>query len=398
MAFFETIASLPEDPIFGLTKIFNSDPRQQKVNLGVGAYQDFDGRTSVLAAVKEAEELILSKSLSKNYLPIDGNREYNEETVKLAFGSECPRFNAGEIFFTQTIGGCGALRIGADFLTQEISRVIFLSDPSWPNHKGIFSRAKLNVDYYRYYDEVNHRVDFDGFCVSLKLMPPGSVILLQACCHNPTGMDLSFEQWQILSELIKKHQLLPFFDFAYQGFGQDIETDAKPIRYFAEQEHEMLVAQSFSKNFGLYGERVGVLSIVTKNSKAAQKIGSAVRQIVRESYSNPPLHGARIVETILKTPSLKNKWLNELQLMRNRIKEMRDALTRGLMDKSPTDFSFFKNQKGLFSFSGLNKQQVLRLREEKGIYMIDNGRINVAGLTPSNIDYVIQSILSVLAI
>jgi len=396
MPFFDTIELLPDDPILGLSAIFKADPHKEKVNLGIGVYQDSEGKPYVLNSVKEAEALIQKKLLSKEYLPIEGDPEYLEEGLKLVYGSHSKLLHAGEIAAAQSIGGSSALRIGGDFLAQELSRIIFLSDPSWSNHKGIFSRAGMKIEYYKYYDETQHRIDFAGLCASIKLMPPASVILLQPCCHNPSGMDLSFDQWQILSDLIKKQRIFPFFDIAYQGFGQDIEEDAKPIRYFVEQGHELIVAQSFSKNFGLYGERVGIVSFVTHNKETAKKILSKIKLIIRESYSNPPLHGAKIVATILKTPALKTEWMNEVQNMRNRVKEMRQSLSADLVEKSiHKDFTFLSRQQGLFSFSGLNKQQVMRLREERGVYMVSNGRINVAGLNPGNLDYVIDSILSV---
>lgn len=397
MPFFETIELLPDDPILSLPILFKADPRKKKVNLGIGAYQDSEGKPYVLICVREAEKILYKKLTNKEYLPIEGDAEYLEEALKLVYGSDSKYLMEGMVFAAQSVGGSGALRIGGEFLAQEISRIMFLSDPSWPNHKGIFSRAGMKIDYYKYYDEANHRIDFAGMCASVKLMPPASVILLQPCCHNPSGMDLTFEQWQVLSDLIKKQKIFPFFDFAYQGFGQDIEEDARPIRYFADQGHEMVVAQSFSKNFGLYGERVGVMSILTHSKDIAQKIGSRVKLIIRQSYSNPPIHGARIIATILKSPELKKQWKDEVKNMSGRIKEMRDALTAGLMEKSLNqDFSFIKKQRGLFSFSGLNNVQVQQLREEKGVYMVNSGRINVAGLNPDNLDYVIDSILSVI--
>jgi aspartate aminotransferase len=396
MAFFDMVELLPEDPILGLAALFKADPREKKVNLGIGMYQDAEGKPYILNAVRDAEEILQNKSPGKGYLPIEGDPEYLEEALKLVYGADSDVLKAGQVTAAQSVGGCSALRIGGDFLAQEISRTIFLSDPSWSNHKGIFSRSRMNIEYYKYYDQVNRRIDFAGLCASIKLMPPASVILLQPCCHNPSGMDLSFEQWQILSDLIKKQRVFPFFDFAYQGFGEGVEEDARPIRYFVDQGHELIVAQSFSKNFGLYGERVGVVSFVTHKKETTKKILSKIKLIIRESYSNPPMHGAKIIALILKNPALKAGWIHELQNMRDRVKEMRKCLTAELISKSQhQDFSFLSRQQGMFSFSGLNKEQVMRLREERGVYMVSNGRINVAGLNPGNLDYTIDSILSV---
>ncbi len=396
MPFFETVEMLPEDPILGLPKLFQANPNPNKVNLGIGAYRDSDGKPYVLTSVREVEKLLLEKQSSQDYLPIEGDPDYIRESLKVVFGNDSPKIASGEVFAAQALGGTGALRLGGEFLAREISKVIFISEPSWPNHISIFSRAGMRVELYKYYDEHQHRVDFAGLCATVKIMPPASVILLQACCHNPTGMDLTFPQWQELSDLIKQRQIFPFFDFAYQGFSKSLDDDAKPIRYFVEQGHEMIVASSYSKNFGLYGERVGLTSIITHKAETAQKIGTQIKQIIRGSYSNPPRTGASIVSTILQTPALRTSWLRELQAMRDRIVEMREALTFGLQAKSlHKDFSFLLDQKGIFSFSGLNREQVQRLRDERGIYMIGNGRMNVAGLNPHNLDYVIDSILAI---
>lgn len=394
MPFFDMVELLPEDPILGLAALFQADNHPKKVNLGIGAYQDSEGNPYVLNVVKEAEAVIISRYPNKGYLPIDGDPLFLKEAVKLAYGSS---LETHRIAAAQAVGGSSALRIGGDFLAQEISRTIFLSDPSWSNHQGIFTRAGFKIEYYKYYDQTNHRIDFAGLCASIKLMPPASVILLQPCCHNPSGMDLTFDQWQILSDLIKKQRVFPFFDFAYQGFGEGIEQDARPIRYFIEQGHELAVAQSFSKNLGLYGERVGVISFAAPNEEVAKKILSRMKLIIRESYSNPPMHGAKIASIILNDENLKTQWIHEVQNMRDRIKAMRESLTAELIKKAHhQDFSFLSKQQGMFSFSGLDKNQVMRLRDERGVYMVANGRINVAGLNPNNLDYVIDSILSVI--
>lgn len=397
MSFFESVQLLPADPIFGLPAIFNADPRKNKVNLGIGIYMDSEGKPTVLNCVRKAEKILLDQKLNKDYQPIDGNPDFIQESLKLIFGKSCKGIEDKEIFGAQTVGGTGALRLGSEFLSQEISKTIFISNPSWPNHKPIFTRAGMAVHYYPYYDMNSHRIEFDDMCNAIGTMHPGSVILLHACCHNPTGMDLSFDQWKQLSALILKQKIVPFFDFAYQGFGKGFEEDAKPIRYFYEQGHEMLVAYSFSKNFAVYGERVGLLAIVTHNSEAVKRIGSQVKQIIRGMYSTPPLHGMRVITTILKSPELTQEWLQELDNMRDRVKEMRKTLVAGLLSQSQhQDFSFLNAQFGLFSFCGLNQDQVQSLRKENAIFMPDNGRINVAGLNAHNMDYVIKSILSTL--
>lgn len=396
MSFFESLIQLPEDAILGLPKIFKADTHPQKANLGIGAYQDSEGKPFILSTVRDTELALIKKEHSKDYLPIDGHPEFIKESLQLIFGEQCAKLKEGSIFGAQALGGTGALRLGGEFLAQSTCRTIFLSEPSWPNHRPIFLRSGMNIESYRYYDEQNHRVDFAALCATVKTMPPASIIILQPCCHNPTATDLSFSQWQELAELIKKHTIFPFFDFAYQGFGKDLDEDAKPIRYFVEQGHEMIVAQSFSKNFGLYGERVGLVAVVTGNPESAQKVGSHIKQIIRGSYSNPPRFGAQIVAAILQNPELKKAWQHELQAMHDRIVEMRDALSFGLQSKSlHRDYSFLNKQKGIFAYTGLNKKQVIRLREEKGVYMVENGRMSLAGLNTQNLDYVIDSILEV---
>lgn len=397
MSFFDTIELLPEDPILGLPIIFNADKHPQKVNLGIGAYADSEGKPYILTTVRDVEKGILSSETSKEYLPIEGDPNFIQGSLDLVFGENNTRITSGAAFAAQAIGGTGALRLGAEFLAQHTSKVAFISDPSWSNHKAIFQRSGMRVEYYKYYDPLLHRIDFAGLCASIKIMPPASVVVLQASCHNPTGIDLCFDQWKELSDLIKKQKVFPFFDLAYQGFGVDLEDDAKAIRYFAEQGHEMAVANSYSKNFGLYGERIGMLAILTSNPNQARRVGSQIKQIIRGMYSNPPLHGALIVGTILKNEKLKTAWKHELQSLRDRIIEMREALTFGLQSKSiDHDFTFLRSQKGIFSFSGLNKEQVARLRDERGVYMIQNGRLNVAGINQQNLDYVVESILSVI--
>ncbi|MFQ5729756.1 MAG: aromatic amino acid transaminase, partial [Waddliaceae bacterium] len=316
---------------------------------------------------------------------------------KLIFGEDSEAIASGRIFAAQTLGGTGALRIGGEALVQnQISDTIFLSDPTWPNHKPIFTRAGMKIDTYTYYDARNHSLSFSGICESIKRMQPGHTLLLQPCCHNPTGLAPTFEQWQKLSKLIKQQKIIPFFDMAYQGFDQSLEEDAKVVRFFVEEGHEMLVASSYSKNFGLYGERVGMLSVVTNNQETSNKVGSQIKQVIRGNYSMPPLHGARIVATILQSKELKLEWEHELTNIKERIIEMRKALVSGLQALgADSEYDFLSKQTGMFSYSGLNSDQVHRLQKEYGIYMPKDGRINVAGINAQNLDRIITSILSV---
>lgn len=395
MPFFNDIPQVPEDPILSLPIAFAADPRPYKVNLGVGAYQTAEGLPLVLTSVRKAESLLLQKHLNKEYLHIEGDGEFIHYALLLLLGADCPLFQSGQFFAAQTVGGASALRLAGEFLAKFVSKTIFLSQPSWSNHKLIFERAGLNVGSYPYFNPQTHLIDYEGMCEGIRNMPPGSVILLHGCCHNPTGLDPTFEQWKELSDLIKKQQLIPLFDIAYQGFGQDLDHDAQAIRYFIGQEHEMLIAYSFSKNFGLYGERVGFLTLTCAKSELVPKLGSQIKNLIRGNYSNPPLHGARIVSTILKSHELTLEWKMELHNMCERVQEMRKALIAALLVQAQDhDFSYILQQKGLFSFSGLKPNQVRYLREEKAIFMPYNGRINIAGLNTQNLSYVAESLLA----
>lgn len=396
MSFFESLTELPEDPIVHLPILFAADPRPNKVNLGVGSYKDSEGRPMVLVCVKEAEAALLKEKLNKEYLPIEGNSAFLQANTELIFGKGFADSYAGGHYAIQAVGGTAALRVGGEFLAQETSKTIFIPNPTWPNHKMVFKRSGLNVHTYAYYDERTHQLDFASMCSDISNMPPGSTILLHAGCHNPSGIDPSFKQWQELSSLLKKQRILPFFDFAYQGFVGTPEDDAQAIRYFAVQGHEMLVANSFSKNMGLYGERVGGLTVLAHHTDSIKKISSQLKQIVRANYSTPPLHGMQIVKTILQSAPLKAGWEEELGDMRLRLKEMRRTLLSGLEEKhSHKDWSFLNRQNGFFSFLGLTPEQVQRLNKEYAIYMPANGRINVAGLNPHNMDYVINALIAV---
>lgn len=397
MPFFNDVPLLPDDPILSLPIAYAADTRTNKINLGVGSYKTADGHPNVLASVRKAEAILMQKNLNKEYLPIEGDSEFLKSSLSLLFGQDSPFLQSGNFFAAQTVGGASALRVGGEFLAKLVSKTIFLSQPSWSNHKQIFERSGLNVGSYPYFNPQTGLIDFDGMCEAIKNMPPGSVILLHGCCHNPTGIDPTEVQWNILSELIKKQQLIPFFDVAYQGFGHDLEEDVRAVRTFAAQGHEMLVAYSFSKNFGLYGERVGFLTVVSSNPDCVPHIGSQIKILIRGNYSNPPLHGARIVAVILKSRELTSEWKTELMNMSERVREMRKALIAALHVQGQShNFEFMNKQIGLFSFTGLSPPQVQQLRIEKALYMPINGRINIAGLNSQNVSYVADALLSVM--
>ncbi len=393
VAFFEAVEVLAEDPIFGVPILFQSDKRPQKVNLSIGAYKDADGNSYILNAVREAEALLQSKNLDKDYQSIEGNKQYIEECLKLIYGEKNPQVQNGLVYGIQSLGGTGALRIGGEFLARTFSKKIFISEISWPNHQGIFSRAGMQVETFPYLNVQSHALAFDKMTEAIRKMPAGSTLLLQAGCHNPTGVDPSKEQWKQLSALLKEGHIMPFFDFAYQGFDQDPEADAFPIRYFVQEGHEMLVASSNAKNFGLYGERVGMLSIVAHHPDHLKKVVSQFKRIIRANYSTPPIHGARIVAAILSNDSLKTEWMHELKNMRDRVVEMRVCLAFTLQNKiEHRDFSYINKEKGMFSLLNLTDAQAQQLREDFGIYVVGNGRINIAGLNMHNIEYVANAI------
>lgn len=395
MSLFNSLQIQPDDPILGIPKRFAADSRSQKVNLGIGTYLGSEGHPYILDCVRDAEAAIAKKNSNKEYLPISGDEQLLKLTGDLIYGQNFSTV-AERIFFTQTIGGTGALFLGGQFLAKHISPHIFLPNSTWPNHKTVFNNAGLNIDQYFYYDDRSHQIDFDRMVSDIEKMPAKSIILLQSCCHNPTGMDLNNDQWMELSSILKKHHIIPFFDFAYQGFKKSPDDDAFPIRYFLSQGHEFLTANSFAKNFGLYGERVGTLSIVTEDETNAKKAGSHLKQLIRGNYSTPPRHGAEIITEILSSEKPKKMWSIELSNMRDRLKEMRHTLATGLQAKATHfDWTFLNNQIGFFSFCGLNEAQVHRLIKDYAIYMPPNGRINVAGLNGRNMDYVIDALIEV---
>lgn len=390
MSYFSHVERFPDDPILQLPILFAKDPRKNKINLGIGAYKDDLGQSFILPCVKEAEKILFEKESNKDYLPIEGDSPFIRETLKRV----CGKF-AERAFALQTVGGTAALRLGGEFLKNNGFSEIFVSQPSWPNHLLIFKHAGLAYKEYPYYDFQRNSFHFSGMCEALHQMPPNSIVLLHASCHNPTGMDPSKEQWKEISAIIKKRKLFPFFDLAYQGFGKGLEEDTFSIRYFIEQQHELFVACSNAKNMGLYGERVGMLAFVA-NEEAMPSIASQLKQMARASYSNPPLHGAKIASFILESERLSKEWERELEKMRLRIEQTRHALIQRLERQVAKDLSFLKEQLGIFSFIGLNPDQVKNIREHFGIYMPTNGRINIAGINPSNIDAVLLALTAVL--
>ena len=398
MSLFSAVEMAPRDPILGLNEAFNADTRTSKVNLGVGVYCNEEGRIPLLRAVVEAETIRVAQHASRGYLPIDGIAAYDQAVQKLLFGAESPLLAAGRVITTQAVGGTGALKIGADFLKQlQPGAVVAISDPSWENHRALFETAGFPVQNYRYYDAASHDVNRAGMLEDLNALPAGSIVVLHACCHNPTGVDLTAADWQNVLDLVKAKGLIPFLDMAYQGFGDGIDEDASAVRLFAESGLSFFVSSSFSKSFSLYGERVGALSIITQSRDESARVLSQVKRVIRTNYSNPPTHGASIVAAVLNSPELRAQWEAELAEMRLRIRGMRLQMVELLANKAPGhDFSFVARQRGMFSYSGLTVEQVARLRTEFGIYALDTGRICVASLNQRNIEAVTDAIVQVI--
>ena len=395
---FSQVLLAPADPILGLTDTFKADPRQDKVNLGVGIYKDEAGQTPVLTSVKKAEAILLEQEKTKNYLGIEGVQAYNHVVQTLLFGEGSALITSGRAATAQAPGGTGALRIAAEFLLRNTdSHTIWVSNPTWANHQNIFETAGLAVKEYGYYKAEAHDIDFDTMMTDLSHAKAGDVVLLHGCCHNPTGIDLTLAQWELVAQLCADKKLVPLFDFAYQGFGAGIEEDAAGLRLVASKVPELLVANSFSKNFGLYNERIGAVTVVAEDADAAVRAFSQVKRTIRANYSNPPAHGALIVSTILNDAALKAMWVQEVKEMRERIAEMRTLFVDSLKAEGVTqDFSFISRQNGMFSFSGLNKTQVARLKDEFGVYIVGSGRISVAGMTKTNMPVICKAIAQVL--
>jgi len=388
----------PRDPILGVTETFNADPNSNKVNLGVGVYTDDAGKVPLLECVKRAEKLRMETTPHRGYLPIDGLAAYDRAVQALVFGADSAAVRDQRIVTVQALGGTGGLRVGADFLRRfNANAIVWISDPSWENHRALFEAAGFKVEAYPYYDAKTRGLNFTAMAAALEKLPAGAIVVLHACCHNPTGVDLDPEQWGRVIEIVKTRELVPFLDLAYQGFGDGIEADGLAVRRFAQAMPFVLVASSFSKSFSLYGERVGALSIQTASADEAARVLSQVKRIVRANYSNPPTHGGQVVATVLTTPELRKLWEEELGAMRERIKAMRKALVEGIQARAAgADFGFVLAQRGMFSYSGLSKAQVDRLREEFSIYAIDTGRICVAALNTGNVGYVANAIAKVI--
>ena len=398
MSLFSAVEMAPRDPILGLNEAFNADTRTTKVNLGVGVYYNEEGRIPLLRAVAEAEKARIEAHAPRGYLPIEGIAAYDSAVQKLLLGSDSELIAAGRVITTQAVGGTGALKTGADFLKRLLpNSVVAISDPSWENHRALFESAGFPVQHYRYYDAASHGVNRAGMLEDLRNLPARSVVVLHACCHNPTGVDLSLDDWKAVLEVLREREHVPFLDIAYQGFGDGIEQDAFAVRLFAESGLQFFVSSSFSKSFSLYGERVGALSIVTASQEEAGRVLSQVKRVIRTNYSNPPTHGATVVASVLNSPELRALWEEELAGMRERIRSMRMAMVDQLASLGSTrDFSFVAQQRGMFSYSGLTAEQVERLKTEFGIYAVSTGRICVAALNQRNLPAVTQAIAAVL--
>jgi aromatic-amino-acid transaminase len=394
---FATVELAPRDPILGLNEQFNADPNPAKVNLGVGVYFDENGKLPLLACVKAAEELMMEAPNDRNYLPIDGIAAYDSAVQDLVFGADTPIRKSGRVATVQALGGTGGLKLGADFLKRlNPSAEVLISDPSWENHRALFEGAGFTVRTHPYYDAAARGIDFPAMLDALRAAAPGTIVVLHACCHNPTGYDLKPEQWPQVIDVVRARGLVPFLDMAYQGFGDGIVEDGAAVRLFIESGLDFFVATSFSKSFSLYGERVGALSVACATKADADRVLSQLKRVIRTNYSNPPTHGAQVVTTVLNTPALRTLWEGELAGMRVRIKKMRIALRDKLAQAGlRQDFGFITEQRGMFSYSGLTREQMHRLRNEFGVYGVDSGRICVAALNDNNIDSVVRAIAAV---
>ncbi len=395
---FEQVSMAPADPILGLTDAFKKDQRAEKINLGVGIYKNESGLTPILASVKEAEKRLLAQETTKSYLTIEGMAEYASAVQALLFGKDAEIIKSKRARTAQAPGGTGALRTAADFAVNKLGiKKIWVSNPTWANHGNVFKTAGLEVASYDYYNPESKDLDFDAMLNSLQAVEAGELVLFHGCCHNPTGIDPTREQWQALAKLTAELGAIPFFDFAYQGFAQGIEEDAEGLRIFAEYNKELLVANSFSKNFGLYNERVGGITLVAEDSAIAESAFSQIKTVIRANYSNPPAHGAAVVTTILNDAQLYQQWQQEVADMRERIQAMRDLFVATLKEKGVAgDFSFISRQNGMFSFSGLSAEQVQRLKEEFAVYIVGSGRISVAGMTKENMQPLCDALAKVI--
>lgn len=394
--YFDRVSEGAPDPIFGMLSSFEADPRPHKISLMVGIFKDDHLKSELLPVVRLAKTKILNTDEMADYLPIDGLAEFSQSVGSLLFGQKNWQEGQGRIYVMQAPGGTGALRVGAEFLAREVGKKVYLPHPSWGNHKNIYEQAGFAVESVPYYNKQIHRFDAEAYLQALDTLPPQSVVVFHAACHNPTGSDPTLEEWKQIIEICKRRSLIPFLDAAYQGFGDGIEEDATAVRLFFESGLDFLVAYSCSKNFSLYCQRVGALFVVCSNPAVKSRVGSQIKRIVRSCYSNPPAHGANIVLHILKTPALEWEWRKQVDQMRRRISLAREALLQRLQAKAKkVDFSFIKQHKGMFSYLDLTKAQTQQLIDQYAIYTLDSGRLNVAGITFANVDVIANSILAV---
>lgn len=395
---FSAVEMAPRDPILGLNEAFNADARTTKVNLGVGVYFDDNGKIPLLEAVKVAEKARLESMPSRGYQPIDGLAAYNQAVQAMLFGKESPLLAEGKVITAQALGGTGALKVGADYLKRLLPEAtVYISDPSWENHRAIFETAGFTVDVYPYYDTATRGVDFAAMKTCLKALPARSIVVLHACCHNPTGADLNEAQWKEIIDVMQERGLVPFIDMAYQGFADGIKEDALALNLFVASGMQFFVSTSYSKSFSLYGERVGALSVVTASKDESARVLSQIKRMIRSNYSNPPTHGGAVVAAVLASSELRQMWEAELLGMRERIKTMRSSLVESLKANGVSqDFSFVTKQRGMFSYTGLSAEQVSRMQSEFGVYAVNTGRVCIAALNSKNIDYVAKAIAAVL--
>ncbi|MDP5240879.1 amino acid aminotransferase [Uliginosibacterium sp. 31-16] len=395
---FAAVEMAPRDPILGLNEAFNADTRSTKVNLGVGVYFTDEGKIPLLGAVKAAEKARLEAAPARGYQPIEGLAAYNTAVAALLFGKESPLVTEGKTITVEALGGTGALKVGADYLKRLLPQAkVYISDPSWENHRALFESAGFTVENYPYYDAATRGVNFAGMKACLSSLPAGSIIILHACCHNPTGADMTDAQWAEVVNACRDRGLIPFLDMAYQGFADGIDADAVAVRAFAASGLQFFISSSFSKSFSLYGERVGALTVVCASKEETGRVMSQVKRVVRTNYSNPPTHGGAIVAAVLASPELRQQWEDELAGMRVRIRAMRTSLVEKLAARGVAqDFGFVTKQRGMFSYTGLTAEQVERLKNEFGIYAVSTGRICLAALNTKNIDYVADAIAAVL--
>lgn len=397
-SYFKDIPLAPADPIFGLSQAYNEDKRSDKINFLIGYFKDEEGKTPLFQAVKKAEAHILAEEKHKEYLAIDGDAHFTADICQLLLGDELWSQAKSNLYRAQTIGGTGALRILGEFSKKFISPNIAISDPSWPNHRGVFSQVGMNCLLYPYFDYKQFKLNWEGILIYLDSLPEKTVVLFHGNCHNPTGLDFNHDQWQVLSEICKRKKLFPLFDVAYQGLGLDLDQDAWPVRYFISQHHEMAIAYSCAKNFSLYGERVGALMIYSENVSFLEHVQSQIKVLIRSNYSNPSIHGARIVAEILKSKELTHLWKEELKACGHRINAMRELLVSKLKKQTnlyPVDY--MRKTLGLFTYTGLNSDEVKKLREEFRVYLVGDGRLNVTGLNHKNIDKLVDALVQIKA-